>query len=280
MGTARRIARELVIAIARRVLGRRYLFRVGEALSLATRLETENLPEKTGEREIVKTVVAAIPAATPLIVVDVGANVGAWTAAVVNQRGARQLHVYAFEPAPLIASRLEASVAPFGSRVSVVRAAAAESDGTTSFYFRPDNPLVSSVVDSGNQAAEAIQVRTVRLDTFAAEQQLERIHLLKIDAEGYDMEVLRGAAGLIERRAVEVVQFEYNASWIFSRHFLRDAFEFFESRGFSLGKVTPEGIEFYRRWQPVLETFHDANFIACTPDWTGRFRRVEPPWPE
>jgi FkbM family methyltransferase len=276
----RRVLRELVLRLARRLLGRRYFFRVSEALSLAARSEDQLEPESNGERLLQRLVAGALPPGEELVVFDVGANVGEWTSAMHRLRGDGRLRVYAFEPAPAIAARLEERVAKLGDSVRVIRAAATESDGSTQFFFRADNPLISSVADFGGVAAEAIQVPTLRLDTLASRERIGRIHLLKVDAEGYDLVVLRGAAALLREKRIDVVQFEYNFLWIYSRHFLRDAFELFEPHGYRIGKLTRDGVEFYARWQPQMESFHHANFVACLPEWRERLQPQAPPWPE
>jgi FkbM family methyltransferase len=276
----RGILRESLIAGAQLVLGRKYLFRIGEALSLSTRLETEQQAQRNGEELVERIVAEAVPPSEELTAIDVGANVGAWSEALARFRGEGRLRVHAFEPAPEVAALLRRRLAPFGDRIAVNEAAAAEEDGTKELFFRPDNILMSSVLDFRDGATQRIAVPAVRLDTYASERGIDRVHLLKVDAEGYDMEVLRGAAALLRERRVGVVQFEYNFRWIFSRHFVRDAFELLEPFGYRLGKVTPRGLELYRRWQPLMESFHHTNFLACLPAWLSRFPAVEPPWPE
>jgi FkbM family methyltransferase len=276
----RRFLRELVIRAARFLLGRSYFFRVSEALSLAARSEGENIAESNGERLLQRITAGGVPQTEEFTALDVGANVGAWTEAMHRLRGNGLLRIYAFEPAPAIAAILDQAVAALRGRAVVVRAAASDGDGTTTFFFRADNPLLSSIADFGHAAAAPIAVPTVRLDTFAARERIERIHLLKVDAEGYDMAVLRGASPLLASKRIDVIQFEYNFRWIYSRHFLRDAFELLERHGYRLGKLTRDGVEFYQRWQPLMESFHEANFVACLPEWCARLNPCTPPWPE
>ena len=83
--------------------------------------------------------------------------------------------------------------------------------------------------------------------------------------QGSDLVVLRGAEGLLARQAIAAVQFEYNWRWIEGRLFLRDAFSLFQAHGYSLGKVTPRGIEPYRQWEPDLETLWEGNYLALAP---------------
>jgi hypothetical protein len=35
--------------------------------------------------------------------------------------------------------------------------------------------------------------------------------------------------------------------------------------GYSLGKLTPRGVEFYPGWDAELETFVEGNYVACVP---------------
>jgi hypothetical protein len=56
---------------------------------------------------------------------------------------------------------------------------------------------------------------------------------------------------------------------------LLDAFKFFEPLGYRIGKITPNAIEFYSKWHFELETFREANYIACLPEWSERFPQIK-----
>src|SRR6202042_3792854 len=111
--------------------------------------------------------------------------------------------------------------------------------------------------------AETIRVTT--LDSYAAESRVPWFALVKIDTEGHDLAVLRGARGLLAGHRIAVVQFEYNHRWVFARAFLRDAFDLLGGFGYQVGKLTPVGVEFYPGWDPDLETFVEGNYVACGP---------------
>ena len=49
------------------------------------------------------------------------------------------------------------------------------------------------------------------VDTFLSENKLERIDVLKIDVEGFELEVIRGAQHALRDGKVKVVQFERHA---------------------------------------------------------------------
>ncbi len=112
------------------------------------------------------------------------------------------------------------------------------------------------------------------LDNYADQEELDRLALVKIDTEGHDLAVLRGAHGLLAERRISTLQFEYNSRWIMARSFLRDVFEFLEPLHYQLGKLTPHGIEFYPSWDPELETFTEGNYVACLPTIASRLPSV------
>ena len=55
---------------------------------------------------------------------------------------------------------------------------------------------------------------------------------------------------------------------------LRDAFEMLEPLGYRLGKLTPQGLEFYPRWDPDLEMFIEGNYVACASHMAERMPSV------
>jgi hypothetical protein len=118
------------------------------------------------------------------------------------------------------------------------------------------------------------EVQTTTLDEYADRTGLDHLTLVKIDTEGHDLAVLRGARKLFTEQRISAVQFEYNHRWIAARSFLRDAFELLVPFGYRLGKLTPHGVEFYPGWDPDLETFVEGNYLACVPAVGARIPNV------
>lgn len=118
------------------------------------------------------------------------------------------------------------------------------------------------------------EVATTTLDAYADHAALDQITLVKIDTEGHDLAVLRGARKLLAEHRILAAQFEYNHRWIAARSYLRDAFELLVPLGYCLGKLTPRGVEFYPGWDADLETFVEGNYVACVPQVAGRLPSV------
>lgn len=117
------------------------------------------------------------------VVYDVGAYVG-FFALCAAALGAR---VFAFEPDPGNAERLRRNAAASGLPIEAVEAAVWEDEQGASLV-PGDSGLEGRVVPGGS-------VATVTLDAFAARHVAPAV--LKIDVEGAEASVLRGAAGVL-----------------------------------------------------------------------------------
>lgn len=121
-----------------------------------------------------------------IVVYDVGANVGLFTLAAA-QRDAR---VFAFEPLPRNVGFLRRHMTMNNtSTVTVVEAAVARASGVVRFRAEPTG-LEGAVDDSGD-----LEVRAIALDDFRGPAP----HVIKIDVEGGELGVLRGAEATIAR---------------------------------------------------------------------------------
>lgn len=117
-----------------------------------------------------------------------------------GRAGAGALHV--FEANPEMADGLrQLFSAPGYGHVTVHQAAAAEAAGESDFVLALDSPGYSGLkereYDQPDMRTQSIRVRVVRLDEALGG--LDRLAFLKIDVEGGEFGVLRGAEGLVTR---------------------------------------------------------------------------------
>ena len=119
------------------------------------------------------------------------------------------------------------------------------------------------------------EVDLVSIDSYVEESAIDRITMVKVDAEGHDLSVIKGAVASLEKGTIEFLQFEYNWRWIDNKGFLKDVFELCRPLGYEIGKITPKGIEFYNDWDPLLETFNENNYLICKPVYRGRLKEIK-----
>ena len=126
-------------------------------------------------------------------VVDIGAHAGFYTLAFSRLVGAGR--VWAFEPVPQLAQRLEFHVAENAlANVTIHRLAVAERVGSARFRFLPDYETMGALDEGG-----AMTVATTTLDSLVAAG-MPVPDVVKIDVEGAELRILEGAAALIARR--------------------------------------------------------------------------------
>jgi FkbM family methyltransferase len=270
-------AKRVVPRLLRRAMGRRAFVRLTRFLYNEARLDTPNVEMRhNGELLVQRVVVTNAPSDRDLLIFDVGAHVGEWTTYLLDEcraSGLDRVRTVCFEPCPDSRPLLERAVRD--ADVTVIPQAASDTVGAVDLHITGGG--VSSLYEQDTRPTVRVaRVQTTTLDSFCDDAGIEHIDLVKVDTEGHEIAVLRGANRLLEHRAIGVVQFEYNHRWVMSRAFLRDAFALLAPLGYRLGKVTPRGIEFYRRWHPDLETFSQGHYLACTEAWARRFPAI--PW--
>ena len=70
-----------------------------------------------------------------------------------------------------------------------------------------------------------IEMELTTIDNFCQQQQIDFIDFLKIDVEGHEIEVLKGAKNKIDEKKIKIIQFEFNVCNVISRVFLKDFYE-------------------------------------------------------
>lgn len=138
--------------------------------------------------------------------VDVGANSGAYTILASKVAGSACI---AFEPVPLAFQRLTDNVRlnGTGDRVSCRNAALGASAGTCRVTASLDT--INHVSIDPGQDPDCVEVS---LSTLDAELGTLNPTLLKIDVEGYESEVIRGAQVVLSNRELRCVVLELNGS--------------------------------------------------------------------
>ena len=134
-------------------------------------------------------------------ILDIGANTGLYSliAKCVNP----EAEVYSFEPIPRIYAKLTENCRINRFDIHHRSYAISNSDGESIIYDLPtDHHLHASLCEDelSHLNGELIKrkVVTKRLSTFITEEKIDDIHLMKIDVEGHEVEVLRGMGKYLE----------------------------------------------------------------------------------
>lgn len=261
--------------LACRLFGRDNVAHIAQSVLMRARLDGRNDMKSNGELRLQDWILEIAPVDAKIHVLDVGANVGNWSLAMISaaRRAGRlsDLSLDAFEPAPDSFAELRSNLN--GDPASLHELAIGDVNGPAYLHLVGPTAGRNSFYHASDSVSKVV-VSMVTLAAFVQERAIDHVMLMKIDAEGHDFAVIRGAESLFAARKVSAIQFEYSCRWIDSRAFLRDVFDILGPRGYSIGKLTPNGVQFYVAWSPALETFTEGNYVACLPQVARRLPMV------
>lgn len=139
------------------------------------------------------------------LVFDVGANDGRTVRRL--RRHLPRPRIVAYEPVLATYEKLRQAAKPFGDDVACVRLALGARPQRREIYLHASAALNSLDPAWGSAVgSELIEIDT--LDNEIARRGLRDVHLLKIDVEGHDLEVLKGAAAALAAGVFHLIQIE------------------------------------------------------------------------
>lgn len=230
------------------------------------------LIETSGERWVLSNVVReAVGGVAAPLVFDVGANVGDYSLMVTREIPSAT--VYAFEPSRPVYEQLARTVAEAsaGERVKTFDFGFSDSEKAVELYSYTvegeevslissiDRRLPTQAVQVEVSASEQVRVET--FDGFCKREGVARVDFLKLDVEGHELAVLRGARRMLEAGAVSMIQFEFGPANIYSRTYFYDFWSLL-SNDYDLFRVVPDGIAPIRFYGEHLEVFLTTNYLA------------------
>jgi FkbM family methyltransferase len=144
---------------------------------------------------------------------DVGANIGETAQEALSAFPSASL--ICFEPHPDTFAKLKGRLSG-EKRVVLHNLALGSESGTAKlFSYRESSKLNSLVpnrpyVSKFSSSPETVAVQVATLDDFCAANSIDQVDVLKIDTEGFDAMVLRGAQRLLSRGAIKFAYVEFN----------------------------------------------------------------------
>ena len=199
-------------------------------------------------------------------VFDVGACIGEWSAKVTQNFPAVTVH--AFEPSPHTYPQLEKT---FAAKVNVTTNNVGVLDvpgkrtlyilGTKKRFFgtsclNPRQKTAPKIVKNGT-----VEVPMTTIDAYCINNNINHIHFLKIDVEGYEYPVMQGATFQLLKRNIDVIQFEYGYTSEDSGYTWEMIQQLLEEHGFELGMMHKGG-----KFGPPLTDYtkhrHTNNYLA------------------
>ncbi len=139
------------------------------------------------------------------VILDVGAYTGYFS--LLGAYANEDATVFAFEPTPESHAALTRNITLNGApNIVPQRLAVGDSDAEVSLYLPRDGmPADASTLRGFREAVRDIRVQQVCLDSWSEKMDLAQVDLVKLDTEGTEHLVLRGAAGMLEAHSPCIV---------------------------------------------------------------------------
>jgi FkbM family methyltransferase len=200
------------------------------------------------------------------IIFDVGANVGLWSELAKTLFPGAKL--YLFEPQPVCQQRIvERALAD----ATLVPHAVSSTGGRLLRLYTPDetagNASLHERRDSyfSRQRFSQIEVTTVTIDETIERFGLDRVDFMKIDVEGHELEVLKGAMKSLSASRIRALSFEFGSGNINSRTYFHDFWDLLAPLGYKIFRVLPSS-----RLMPIPYYYEDCEYFRGVTNYIAR----------
>lgn len=209
-----------------------------------------------------------LPNNKPIVIFDVGANVGCYTIKVILSLKKRQdTKIHCFEPSKHTFKTLRDNLCNYKNvklfnfgfsdkKESVTLYSNKKGSGLASIYNRRLNHF-----DIDLKYKELIHLES--LDNFCKNKGINYINFLKLDVEGHEYKVLKGTKNLISKNSIDFIQFEFGGANIDSRTYFQD-FYYFLNPYYKIHRILKDGLMTIDNYKETYENFVTTNFLAIS----------------
>lgn len=201
------------------------------------------------------------------IIFDVGANKGQYIQ-LVKDSLRKPCIIHAFEPDPTNYSLLNKKK---DKDYIINNLGLGEKAEKLKFYKHRQSDLSSLYHDKNHpsnyrnkELDEVVDIKVETIDFYCKQHNIDHIDFLKIDTEGHELYVLKGASEMINNKKIGCIQFEFSEMNISSS---TTFFDFWNalSEKYDLYRPCKDGLYKIKQYIPALhEIYYPINFLART----------------
>jgi FkbM family methyltransferase len=198
------------------------------------------------------------------VIFDVGANVGTYSLEI--KRHIADAEIFAFEPVFETFLELEKNAS---DKAKLFNIGFGELKGKGLLY-NTANSTISEITTTHKDILPEIFKNTNEIisiefdidtiDDFCYLNNIQNIDFLKIDVEGNELSILKGASKMLANNGIQIIQFEFNTHNVYARVFLRDFYLILKD--FDFYRMKPNGLLALGNYAAKNEIFTAQNLIA------------------
>jgi FkbM family methyltransferase len=164
---------------------------------------------RTGEKSFIKLIKEELT-----LSIDIGANTGSYTELLLTETNSK---VISFEPLPEAYKELEKLKLNYSDRLDIFNIAIGSENNNLDLYFGDEKSEKASLVPNleklsfvGNLNKNRVSVEVKKLDYMENYLKDQKVDFIKIDTEGFEYEVLKGAEKILKNHKPKFIQIEFN----------------------------------------------------------------------
>ena len=205
---------KIIIYSIKKLLGKEEVLKIAHQMIGVLNYGDESV---TGEMYVIKEILPQHLQKENLTIFDVGANVGNYSHLL--EMNFNKSIIYAFEPNKKAYQEIKNNCK--SERVKYYNLGVGSSVGKNHLFSFSEleatelgtcneEALKSLFGESKKDSIEKIDFDMTSIDSFCKENEINKIDFLKIDVEGYELEVIKGAKNMIDAGNISIIQFEFN----------------------------------------------------------------------
>lgn len=203
----------------------------------------------------------------PYCIFDVGSNKGQFLQLTLDNIATEHYSVHCFEPGRETFRCLDKSYC-HDKRIKLNNIGIGREQSEALLYYDAAGSGCASLtkrkldhLDIHFDQCETVRLTTI--DDYCSENEINHIHLLKMDIEGHELDALIGARHMFEQKAIDIVTFEFGGCNVDTKTFFRDFWYFFSEAGMKLYRITPTGYLYpIESYSEIHERILVSNFMA------------------
>ncbi|WP_143961597.1 FkbM family methyltransferase [Litoribacter populi] len=222
--------------------------------------------EESGEVVALKHVKSLFLNKDHLMLFDLGANKGEYSI-LLKKLFHEKADIHAFEPSKHTFRILKEKVG-IQNQVFLHQKALGELAAKLTLFYPEKGAGLASLYDRkldhfGIETKEMEQVEVTTLDSFCHEREIGEIDFLKLDVEGHELSVMKGAKQMLDAGKINTIQFEFGGCNIDSRTFFQD-FYYLLSPTFRIYRIVKDGLFPIQEYSEDLEVFKTTNYLCIS----------------
>lgn len=206
---------------------------------------------------------------------DIGANKGSYSKLLLMNT---VTNVIAFEPMQGSFIELQKIKEIYGNRINLFNFAIGDENVKKKIYFSNDRSELASFnkesnklsfVKNKNKLSQIVNIK--RLDNLDVLNNINNIDLIKIDTEGYEMNVIVGGLNLINRIKPKFIQIEFNWHQLLNNQSIYNFSQILKD--YKIAQILPHGypLNEINPIRPENNIFHLSNFVFIHRDISKKY---------